>query len=221
YRIQDRTGAMSDVECDMDPAHDGGGWTVIGRSDASHCPDGWDLGIGGCTIGVFSGAVSEAHFLVPLASFSDVRGDVTAFALGPNNAFSGDHDTIDDVYVDGLSVTASEPRVHVWTFAAGFPGVSDNVAALDGACPCAAGAQPSPFVQRDYACQSPTVANQAALWDGDSCGDDVGAGSFEHVGIDAAARTAATLDARLLSKSHLLGIPSGLLYVTSFVLEVR
>ncbi len=85
--------------------------------------------------------------------------------------------SIDDVYVDGVSLTHGQsPRQHIWTFTSAIDEVGTNH------CPCTrsdlpyTGAVP-PFIGQDYFCE--TGIQQAAsfifypddpLWDGQRCG---------------------------------------------------
>ena len=88
-----------------------------------------------------------------------------------------DGSSIDDVYVDGVSLTHGNPRQHIWTFAAGNNELGDIYG-----CYCngsTAGALPPPdFVGDNYFCESAReglryefggfYANDA-LWDGMEC----------------------------------------------------
>ena len=64
-------------------------------------------------------------------------GRIKAYQFGGTDAFSNYHNkistTIDGAYVDGISVTHSSPRQHIWTFAAG---VSEYSSTYSGVCPC-------------------------------------------------------------------------------------
>ena len=90
--------------------------------------------------------------------------------------------TIDDLYVDGVSIThSSYPRQHIWTFAA----AGDKVPAHNrDACPCVnslshvgfTGLIPD-FIGCDYYCETGSriahtdrVYLEDPLWDGEGCG---------------------------------------------------
>ena len=70
--------------------------------------------------------------------------------------------TIDDPYVDGLSITYGTPRHHLWTYAAGHT----------GRCLCHTGSIASPppsFVGQHYYCDGNNGAWDYRLWDGVGC----------------------------------------------------
>ena len=85
--------------------------------------------------------------------------------------------TINDPYVDGVSITHGSPRMHIWTYAAG---AYEN-AQLQATCPCNGGIRrvtPPTFVGSDYYCESGLNTSRLAfilysndpLWDGQDCG---------------------------------------------------
>ena len=93
--------------------------------------------------------------------------------------------TIDQDYVDGVSITHGSPRTHIWTYAAG---ASDNLVSGSEvfSCPClVAGSAftpqtPPSFVGNNYYCESgnPTLSFVSSssfiytsdrLWDGLRC----------------------------------------------------
>ena len=86
--------------------------------------------------------------------------------------------TIDDAYVDGVSITfGNSPRKHIWTYAAG----PQDIAQDDGSynCPCKQNsiAVTPPYVSTDYYCESgvrlccpPPYFYNDPLWDGQQCG---------------------------------------------------
>jgi hypothetical protein len=84
--------------------------------------------------------------------------------------------TIDEVYVDGISVTHGTPRSHIWTFAASRNNVSTQ-------CPCKGGASAPIFVGDNYYCESGYVGDRGQpptvlytsdpLWDGAGCESEI------------------------------------------------
>ena len=86
--------------------------------------------------------------------------------------------TIDSIYVDGLSITHGSPRQHIWTYAIGVVG-SGGLGFAYCACPCAAAPGPTPpsFVGSHYYCESGAGSNynngayylSDVLWDGAGC----------------------------------------------------
>ena len=87
--------------------------------------------------------------------------------------------TLDNNYVDGVSVTYGYPRKHIWTFAAGLDETSSDFRR----CPCANRNRPfsgviPPFVGNDYFCETasrtrvgPIFYPNDPLWDGEGCGN--------------------------------------------------
>ena len=90
-------------------------------------------------------------------------------------------ETIDQSYVDGVSITNGVPRNHIWTFAAGV--TEGSALHTSNNCPCAssaAGRSAPTFVGNNYYCESgnPTnsflsiLYNSDKLWDGQQCDDE-------------------------------------------------
>ena len=100
--------------------------------------------------------------------------------IGDTNAFYTKLSSIDDLYVDGISITLGSPRKHVWTYAVGYSDDLDN----KHNCPCATIPGPSPpaFVGNHYYCESGNVGAvdyakyylSDPLWDGSGCTSDNG-----------------------------------------------
>ena len=87
--------------------------------------------------------------------------------------------TIDDQYVDGISLTHGQrPRKHIWTFAVAH----DETRSSQWVCPCTKTNTPftgvvPPFIGQDYFCETRStyqVQNQFyytdPFWDGSGCG---------------------------------------------------
>lgn len=131
-----------------------------------------------------SGCFSH-HFPVVAvgAGVSKICGRILSYQNGTPNAFYPSHvhstRTIDDVYVDGVSLThGRSTRSHIWTFAAAL---DETVGHLSG-CECSndlqltSGSVPS-FVGRDYFCSTASRGKvrfrfyaEDPLWDGKGCG---------------------------------------------------
>ena len=125
-----------------------------------------------CVGGVNRGCDS-ALFYTRGIKFQHICGQTKSYQKGRANAFSTTGKAIDEMYVDGISITLGSPRQHIWTYA---------VSQRDGAhCPCAPtpGPKPSAFVGNNYYCESgnnaatyPTSATfymSDPLWDGQNC----------------------------------------------------
>ena len=114
--------------------------------------------------------------------YQQACGRVRGYQFGSPDAFNvfdcPTPCTIDNPYVDGVSITHGSPRMHIWTYAAGL--IEES--ALDGliySCPCTGhGRSPPNFVGSDYYCESgldrpPWVPFMLypndTLWDGQGC----------------------------------------------------
>ena len=168
------------VTCNMKLKCGGGegGWMQVVDVDMNRdnsCPGTWRmitnpkrLCLGGCT---------SANFHIKGVSYENICGQAKAFQKGSPDAFNIQLSSIDDNYVDGISITLGSPRKHVWTYAAGL---SDDYNYKCCNCPCATNPGPSPpaFVGNDYYCESGDVGiyNSVSyylsdpLWDGNGCG---------------------------------------------------
>ena len=133
-----------------------GGWMQVVDVDMNRdesCPGTWfTISIPkalclGHTVGCAS-----AHFDVKGVSYEHICGQAKGYQKGSTDAFHRNKQSIDDVYVDGISITIGSPCKHVWTYAVGYSDGYDSVAN----CPCAThpGPYPPAFVRNDYYCES-------------------------------------------------------------------
>ena len=130
----------------------------------------------GCVAEFFSSGGIEYNFVCGL-----IIGYQVETPDGFNNDLSHngvDGSSIDDVYVDGVSLTHGNPRQHIWSFAAGNNELGDKYG-----CYCngsSAGALPPPaFVGDNYFCESAREGlgykygegfyADDRLWDGGQC----------------------------------------------------
>jgi hypothetical protein len=127
---------------------------------------------------------SSTVFPVHGVSYERVCGRIIGYQDRTPNAFFPYHRnrslTIDDLYLDGVSLThGSRPRQHIWSFASAL----DETDGHQSGCPCiniGLLTQPvvPPFVGSDYFCDtgsSDDVKNDVfyadnPLWDGEGCG---------------------------------------------------
>ena len=115
--------------------------------------------------------------------YDQVCGRIIGYQIASPDAFRGSSRSIDSTYLDGVSVTYSSPRQHIWSFAGGHDeGISGITHPFDR-CPCDTGSTngnyiPS-FVGQNYFCESGiTQWNRQfvffpdgdPLWDGQGCG---------------------------------------------------
>ena len=87
-------------------------------------------------------------------------GRARGYQKGDTVAFYGSsfRKTIENDYVSGLSITCgSNPRQHVWTYAAG---ISEKDNSVDN-CPCTQypGCTPPSFVGNHYYCESASITH--------------------------------------------------------------
>ena len=140
YWIHTVDGSTTSLYCDMSARCGQPGWTrvaFINMSDSSQsCPSELAQrsysGVRVCQR-LANFACDSVNFSVPV-SYNNVCGRIIGYQIGTNDAFcpfqqscayrdigriptSPRAYTIDDVYVDGLSLTHGNPREHIWTFA--------------------------------------------------------------------------------------------------------
>jgi hypothetical protein len=118
------------------------------------------------------------------SQYSKVCGRVIGYqSITPDGFIVGDR-TIDENYVDGISITYGEnPRQHIWTYAAGVTEKSTDYRPNN--CPCSdqGSTQPQGFVSDRYYCESGNIASDDTdnvddfygndrLWDGQQCSNE-------------------------------------------------
>lgn len=174
----------------------GGDWTrvaYLNMSDPSQqCPSPWRLysanGVRSCGRPTTSSGSCYSQFYTVQRSYSRVCGRIIGYQVGSTDIFTDMQLSIDDQYVDGISLTHGTPRQHIWTFAAGL---SETIITNPGnheiyTCPCALVGTgfrtqvPPAFVGNNYFCESgnplSTFQNTNTfeytddpLWDGQKC----------------------------------------------------
>ena len=153
------------------------------------CPPTWKLyntnGVRACGRPVTSGQSCPATFHPTGRQYSKVCGRVIGYQYSSPGAFHIVHinprpSSLDDTYVDGVSITHGDPHSHIWTLAAGeTEGIYSYGPGPD--CPCSrSGATEAPlYVGNNYYCESgypsgrdilsiPLHTNDP-LWDGQQC----------------------------------------------------
>ncbi|XP_064387339.1 uncharacterized protein LOC135335723 [Halichondria panicea] len=193
------TSSPVQVYCDMNgtscSCNIAGGWMRVANLDMTdpnqNCPDGMrlvtrttaPLRTCGGQIERQVGCTSTTYSTYGV-EYSNVCGRIIAYQSSTPDAFepyfTNRAASIDDVYVDGVSLTHGQsPRQHIWTFANAL----DEVRFNGYVCPCTrpdltyTGVVP-PFIGQDYFCE--TGSRQAfiigmfypddPLWDGQGCG---------------------------------------------------
>lgn len=116
--------------------------------------------------------------------YSKVCGRATGYQQGSPDCFASivnaepATETVNGIYVDGVSVTHGNPRSHIWTFAVGLHEKAPGNANNNNNCPCDGGTSPPSFVGNNYFCETgddtPNVElhrffGDDPLWDGFDC----------------------------------------------------
>ena len=155
----------------------------LNMSDPSEqCPSAWtrrEYGINevrACGRPVFPGGRCSGTFYTTGHQYSKVCGRVIGYQKGHPDVFQTGMRGIDQIYIDGISITHGSPRNHIWSYVGAF---QENVH-VPNACPCSYSfaTRPPSFVGDNYYCESgnPTSQNPAStlysedkLWDGQQC----------------------------------------------------
>ncbi len=181
------------VYCDMEHMCNGErGWmrvSSIDMSNTSHsCPRGLKTLLQPkrlCSMNLEGAGCSSTHLKAHGVEYSKVCGKIIGYQQKSPDAFNFYNNnrglTIDDNYVDGISLThGRHPRHHIWTFAAALHEITS--AFPKNLCPCTNIHNPvevliPPFVGNDYFCDTASSSHfefrfypYDPLWDGDGCG---------------------------------------------------
>lgn len=200
YSITNANGAVVQVYCDMSNRQFvgiTGGWIRAGFLNMSNltntCPLRWrtiestyrTCGRNAPSAGGYETVTYQTHGI----SYTHVCGRINAYQYGSpeafrpyiDNPYSAGGRTIDDIYVDGVSLTyGTNPRKHIWTFSAA---ISRTFIHQYVVCPCTrppntASITVPPFIGSDYFCDAGTdqwIDNSVfypeddPLWDGQGC----------------------------------------------------
>ena len=185
YLIYDANGSPMQVYCDMEGTNCGGegGWTRVAYVNMTEsgaiCPQGLTQrtfsGLTLCGRSITTGCQSAVFDTYDL-HYSQVCGQLRGFQYGLPDAFgsfiANNGLTLDDQYVDGVSITyGNPPRNHIWTYANGhLTGFTEYQ------CPCSTGFthQLPSYVGNDYYCESSAgltidFKSNNILWDGEGC----------------------------------------------------
>ena len=171
-----------------------GNWLRVAQldmRDPTHkCPSGFKTTTPVVSTGRYctrkADGCSSHYYPVYGYSYQTVCGKVIAYQEGKPDAFypsSSTYQTIDDVYVDGVSITHGSSRNHIWTFAAAM---HEDLSFMRHLCPCTNSRSPQnnnifipSFVGENYfcdtGCASTAIPKQFygnnPLWDGNGCGE--------------------------------------------------
>ena len=200
YWVRTCSGEAVRVYCDMTSRCCGGngtssepGWMRVANldmTDPSHpCPAGMFLDPDApkrlCRRRVAEGCKS-IFFPTYYLPYSKVCGRAVAYQDGTADAFwqySLDNTlTLDNDFLDGMTITVGYPRTHVWSFAVSNTEGGEGADSVY-ACPCGRTDVPTegvvpPFVENEYFCESGTengwgqfgvLYPEDPLWDGEGC----------------------------------------------------
>ena len=146
------------------------------------CPSAWRQsttnGVRVCGRPLGSNSMCHGNFYPTRGrTFTKVCGQVIGYQYGRPDAFD-DLPSINDPYVEGISITHGSPRSHIWTYAADYSETSS-----DTSCPCDSGSTTSlpSYVGNNYYCESGNPGSSATegvlytsdpLWDGKQCSSE-------------------------------------------------
>ena len=192
YLITGGNGEIRDVFCKMEEiCNSDEGWMRVAFLNMSNpweiCPSGFRYqeysGLRTCGRKWTKSKLCQSlKFPTHALTYSEVCGHIRGYQYASTDAFRphnrNNMKSIDQAYVDGISLTHGSPRKHIWTFAAG---IQENHVYASGYsdCPCAPGSvQYSPdFVGSSYFCESGNPQDwrhgtfyPEPLWDGQDCG---------------------------------------------------
>ena len=132
-----------------------GNWVKIGSiNPLASCPCGFtSANIGGAQVCWKSNTGCASFSFNPAQRYKAVCGAAAAYAYGSPDAFSHSHsstETINQAYVDGISITHGSLRHHVFTYAA---------TNWLGDCPCKGGKLGPSFVGNNSYCGDQVLAS--------------------------------------------------------------
>ena len=195
YNITIANGSVVQVYCDMEGTNCGGegGWTRVAYINMTQagvtCPVRLNQRSVNSKSYCGNTGLSECigTMFPTLVEYSRVCGRVRGYQYGVPAAFFiynfNTNLTIDDNYVDGVSITyGSAPRKHLWTYAAAQLDHNNTYFGFDD-CPCKQNNTiiAPPFIGTDYYCESGTTTTSCCafstylndpLWDGQQCGGE-------------------------------------------------
>ena len=131
-----------------------GNWVKIGSvNPLDSCPSGFtSTNIGGAQVCWKSSKGCTSFSFKPKQHYRAVCGAAAAYTYGSPDAFGYIHsssETIDQAYVDGISITHGHPRQHLFTYAATVVWTS---------CPCKGGKSGPAFVGNNSYCGDQVLA---------------------------------------------------------------
>ena len=189
YWLRSGNGSAVRVLCDMTLACKGvgGGWMQVAKldmtNDSHQCPNGTRLrtdllashNIRLCGINFDGRGCSSTTFNTHGIGYTQVCGKIIAYQYAATDGFPQcTNVTIDDLYVDGISLTHGRNlRRHIWTFASALSELGNDCLCTNIHQTPSANRYPPTFVGNDYFCDTAverhwgyTVYTDVPLWDG-------------------------------------------------------
>ena len=129
----------------------------------------------------YNGAGCGSVIFDTIGEYNKVCGKIIGYQYGSTDSFGAGQNSIDQIYLDGVSLTHGSPRQHIWSFAAALDEAGSSTRSN---CPCMSGTSATPppiFVGNDYFCDTgsqyrysyTTFYYSDPLWDGRGCGTSV------------------------------------------------
>ena len=190
YWVNTTTG-VHQVYCDMELECGGhkGGWMRIAGLDVSRgddCPSKWTkitTPVAACIAPSKNAGCYSANFSTLSIPYDKVCGMAVGYQSSTTDGFADFHfskRSINDPYVDGVSITYGTPRKHVWTYASGHSDMGNYLPQYPSNCPCSEfpGRLPPSFVHDNYYCESGSKVSSSGVfsddpvWDGNNCSND-------------------------------------------------
>ena len=149
---------------------------------SQQCPSAWRLvttnGVRACGRPVSSASSCPGTFYSATSEYQRVCGRVIGYQDSSPDGFLNTDRSVNDIYMDGVSITYGQPRTHIWSYVGGL--TENSTRSNSRNCPCStvAGTGPQSFVGDNYYCESgnPTDTNGIGslysadkLWDGKQC----------------------------------------------------
>lgn len=147
------------VFCDQET--NGGGWTLVSsyNKHKDGCLTGFQIDNGNC---LKTDRIETIEINTLGINYQDVRGNVVLKQFASTDGFNrlNAGSSVDDIYVDGASVTVSNAgvREHIHTYAIG---AYQSVNGHPSVCPVNGGDSPPAFVGYNYTCES---GNSGSSW---------------------------------------------------------
>ena len=143
----------------------GEGWVKVVDFNASACPVGLTKENGT----QFCRSTGNVHCVSLYSNYSEgyshVCGRALGYQVGPLTGFNRYASSVDDNYLDGISVTyGSSPRIHVWSFAvSGNPQSTNRCPCDNSSCDETKQVVKNGTLQNHYFCDSATDEQLAEL----------------------------------------------------------